>query len=64
MVSILIKGLITVGTKLLLSMGSEAMVKWVFFKVAQTVVDTSKTNHDNQFLDELKKSYENTPDKV
>ncbi len=58
MIGILIKSFIGVGTRLLLSLGSEKLIEWAFFKVADVVVKNTKTPHDDEFLKELKKSYQ------
>lgn len=45
------------GIKLLWSLISEKMVEWMFFKVAQMVVDHTKTPHDDEWLEKIKESY-------
>ena len=53
-----LKGLFAVGTKLLVAMASETVIKWAFFYVADEIVKSTKTPHDDVFLKELKDNYD------
>lgn len=58
MVSILIKALLSIGTKLLATMASEELLKWALFKIAGAVVESTETPHDDEFLAKLKQQYD------
>lgn len=62
MIAILIKSLISVGTRLLVAMGSEILIEWAFFKVAETLAANTKTKHDDEFVDMLKRMYKDPKD--
>lgn len=57
MVGLLAKGIKVIGTKVLISLFSEKMLEWVFWKVAKLIVASTKTPHDDAFLVELEKAY-------
>lgn len=44
--------------KMLTSFASEKFIKWVFFYTAEQVVKSTKTDHDNKFLEKAKQAYE------
>lgn len=52
------KGFMAFGTKLLISLGSEKLIEWAFFYLAEQIVKTTKTPHDDKFLAEIKKTYQ------
>lgn len=54
----LAKGAGVVMVKLLTSFASESFMKWLFFYVAEQVVNSTKTEHDNIFLEKAKQAYE------
>lgn len=54
----ILKGIMAFGTRLLMSLASEKLIEWAFFYVAEQVVKTTKTPHDDQFLEQAKKAYE------
>lgn len=56
--SILTKGLTTFLTKLLISVASEKMVAYSFFKIAEAVAKSTATKHDDEWVAKLKASYE------
>ena len=37
---------------------SEKLIEWAFFYLADQVVKTTKTPHDDKFLEEVKKAYQ------
>lgn len=53
----ILKGIMAFGTKLLMSFASEKLIEWAFFYVAGEIVKTTKTKHDDHFLEEVKKAY-------
>ena len=55
--TILVKALLSVGTKLLASLATRELLEWALFKVADVVVESTETAHDDEFIKELKKSY-------
>ncbi len=57
MPALLIKSLGTILTKVLVAAGSEAMLKWTLFKVAEAIVKSTKTAHDDEWLEKLKQEY-------
>lgn len=57
MVGAFAKAIVAFGTKLLLSVATEKMIEWLFFYVAQQVVLTTKTTHDDEFMQQIKKAY-------
>ncbi len=57
-VSALLKGFMAVGTKLFMAMATEKMIEWFLFYVAQHVVLSTKTKHDDEFYRRIKDAYE------
>jgi hypothetical protein len=55
--TIILKSLMAFGTKLLMSFASEKLIEWAFFYVADQIVKSTKTDHDDKFLEEVKKAY-------
>ncbi|CAH9016481.1 conserved hypothetical protein [Vibrio phage 381E49-1] len=41
-----------------MSMASEKLIEWVFFYLAEQIVKSSKTKHDDKFFAEIKRAYE------
>lgn len=58
MISVLIKAAMSFATKLLMSFASEALIEWAFFYIAEQIVKTTKTPHDDKFLEQAKKAYQ------
>ena len=58
MISVLIKAAMSFATKLLMSFASEKLIEWAFFYVAEQIVKTTKTPHDDKFLEQAKKAYQ------
>lgn len=55
-------GLFTKGatiflTKLLTSLASEKMVEWAFFKIAESVVKSTATPQDDEWLEKIRELY-------
>ena len=59
MIAILLKELATLGTKLFMSFATEPMIEWLFFHVAQKVVESTKTTQEDEFLRKLEYIYYN-----
>ena len=57
MIAILLKALATLGTKLFMSFATDAMIEWLFFHVAQKVVESTKTTQDDEFIKKLEEIY-------
>ena len=59
----LITGLVVRGataflTRLLVALASEQMIAWVFFKVAESVVKSTKTAKDDEWLEKVREVYQ------
>ncbi|MGL5282520.1 MAG: hypothetical protein ACRC8W_21595 [Plesiomonas shigelloides] len=52
------KGATLFLTKLLTSLASEKMIEWAFFKVAESVVKSTATPQDDEWLKKIKEMYE------
>ena len=61
MIQALLKAAMTFGTKLFMSLASEKLIEWLFFYVAGEIVKTTKTIHDDKFLEEVKEAYGKKP---
>ncbi|MGI2106781.1 hypothetical protein [Shewanella frigidimarina] len=58
MIAILIKALMSLGTRLLVSLASEQLIEWAFFKICDSVVKSTKTPHDDEWFLKIKETYE------
>jgi cell division septal protein FtsQ len=56
-ISLILKSLLAVAGKALLALGTESMIKYGLFKIADVVVKSTKTKHDDEFLEKLKADY-------
>ena len=59
----LITGLVVRGataflTRLLVALASEQMIAWAFFRVAESVVKSTKTDKDDQWLEKVREVYQ------
>ena len=54
---LVVKGLTAFLTRLLVTLASEQMIAWAFFKVAESVVKSTKTTKDDEFLIKIKDLY-------
>ena len=43
---------------LLVALASEQMIAWAFFKVAESVVKSTKTDKDDQWLEKVREVYQ------
>ncbi len=50
MITVLLKALSAILLKLIAAMATESLLEWLFFKVAQVIFYSTKTNHDNEFF--------------
>lgn len=57
-VGLIVKGLTAFLTRLLVSLASEQMIAWVFFKVADAVVKSTATAKDDEWLEKLREVYQ------
>lgn len=57
LVTLLIKGVMGFGIKLLTTMASEKMIEWSFFKVAEGVANATATPHDDEWVQKIKDLY-------
>lgn len=57
MIGLLAGGVKSIGTKILVSLLSEKMLEWTFWKVASLIVASTKTPHDDEFLAKLEEAY-------
>ena len=58
MIALLLKALGTIVLRLIAAAATEELLEWLLFKAADVVVQSTETPHDNEFLVELKESYE------
>lgn len=56
-IGLVVKGLTAFLTRLLVTLASEQMIAWAFFKVAESVVKSTKTAKDDEFLIKIKDLY-------
>ena len=57
MFAAVLKGTMSVLTKLFMSMASEKLIEWLLFYVAERVVKSTKTPHDDAFYAKIKEAY-------
>ena len=57
MISVLLKALMSVLTRIFMAAATEKMVEWLLFKVADSIVKSTTTPHDDEFLKEIKEIY-------
>lgn len=55
---LVVKGLTAFLTRLLVTLASEQMIAWAFFKVAESVVKSTKTTKDDQWLEKVREVYQ------
>ena len=56
-VGLLIKGSTVFLTQLLTKIASQEMIEWAFFKVAESVVRSTQTDKDDQWLQKIEEVY-------
>ena len=57
-IGLVVKGLTAFLTRLLVTLASEQMIAWAFFKVAESVVKSTKTTKDDQWLEKVREVYQ------
>jgi hypothetical protein len=57
-IGLIVKGLTAFLTRLLVSLASEQMIAWAFFRVADAVVKSTKTQKDDQWLEKIREVYQ------
>ena len=57
-IGLIVKGLTAFLTRLLVSLASEQMIAWAFFKVAESVVRSTKTAKDDEWLEKVREVYQ------
>lgn len=57
-IGLIVKGLTAFLTRLLVSLASEQMIAWAFFRVADAVVKSTKTQKDDEWLEKIREVYE------
>lgn len=56
-IGLIVKGLTAFLTRLLVTLASEQMIAWAFFKVAESVVKSTKTPQDDAWLEKVREVY-------
>ncbi|MGB7996575.1 hypothetical protein [Photobacterium halotolerans] len=59
MVSIILKSLLAVLTKMLVATASKDVIEWMLFHVIELIVKSTKTPHDDAFYAKVKEAYAN-----
>ena len=57
-IGLVVKGLTAFLTRLLVTLASEQMIAWAFFKVAESVVRSTKTAKDDEWLEKVRDVYQ------
>lgn len=57
MVETILKSLFSVVTKMVIKACSAPVIEWALFYIAEQIVKTTKTVHDDLFLERLKAEY-------
>ena len=57
-VGLVVKGLTAFLTRLLVTLASEQMIAWAFFKVAESVVKSTRTAKDDEWLEKVREVYQ------
>ena len=58
METLILKALFSVLTRIAMSVASEQVLSWALFKTADEIVKSTKTKHDEEFLNKVKEAYE------
>lgn len=53
-----LKALGVIVTKAFATLASQTLLEWLLFKVADALVESTKTPHDDMFLKKFKEGYE------
>lgn len=57
-IGLVVRGLTAFLTRLLVTLASEQMIAWAFFKVAESVVKSTKTPQDDAWLEKVREVYQ------
>lgn len=57
-IGLVVKGLTAFLTRLLVTLASEQMIAWAFFRVAESVVKSTKTTKDDEWLEKVREVYQ------
>ena len=57
-IGLVVRGLTAFLTRLLVALASEQTIAWAFFKVAESVVKSTKTTKDDQWLEKVREVYQ------
>jgi hypothetical protein len=57
-IGLVVRGLTAFLTRLLVSLASEQMIAWSFFRVAESVVKSTKTAKDDEWLEKVREVYQ------
>lgn len=57
-IGLVVKGATAFLTRLLVTLASEQMIAWAFFRVAESVVKSTKTAKDDQWLEKVREVYQ------
>lgn len=57
MIGLLTSGVKSIGARVLVSLLSEKMLEWMFWRVARLIVASTKTEQDDEFLAKLEEVY-------
>lgn len=57
-IGLVVRGLTAFLTRLLVTLASEQMIAWAFFKVAESVVNSTKTAKDDEWLEKVREVYQ------
>lgn len=57
-IGLVVRGATAFLTRLLVTLASEQMIAWAFFKVAESVVKSTKTTKDDEWLEKVREVYQ------
>ena len=57
-IGLVVKGLTAFLTRLLVTLASEQMIAWAFFRVAESVEKSTKTDKDDEWLEKVREVYQ------
>ncbi len=58
LINLLCKALVAFATNMAMALASERLIKWMFFSLADKIVKSTKTDHDDIFLAKVKELYD------
>lgn len=57
-IGLVVRGATAFLTRLLVALASEQMIAWAFFRVAESVVKSTKTAKDDEWLEKVRQVYQ------